>query len=144
MLKLFSPFLGLIFFLTFLSPEQGCKKDNLSKSRTDLLTGKTWIYVEYFFNHNGTTGTLAYVRGGGQNLIDLDPNRVKFYDDGSYEEIDENRRHYNGNWKFINNETGTEVNNSTGTYISEIIMLTETEFVWHDRTSGRYGKMIKQ
>ena len=53
------------------------KKENAAnpKTKAELLTSKTWKYMEYYRN----TGTLVYKRGNASNLINLDQNRVTFY-----------------------------------------------------------------
>jgi hypothetical protein len=121
-----------------------CKKENLTKSKTDLLTSKTWIYDEYLINYNQANTILAYKLGKPNYTMNLSLNKVKYNADGTYQETTENGTILTGTWKFINNETQTEVKNANGTFTSNLIVLTETNYNWYDPSVGRYGKMIPQ
>jgi hypothetical protein len=138
-----------ISFLTFLALNlTSCKKDNDSrtktKSKTELLTSKTWIYDEYFTNYNQATTLLAYKRDKASNTMNLSLNKIKFNTDGTYQETTESGSILTGTWRFLNGETQTEVINSTGTFTSDVISLSETSYIWYGQSVGRYGKMIPQ
>jgi hypothetical protein len=137
---LFFVFLG--FSLT------SCKKESngttTKKSKTELLTSKTWIYDEYFTNYNQASTLLAYKRDKANNIMNLSLNKVKYNADGTYEETKENGTVLTGTWKFLNGETQTEVENTNGTFTSNIVSLSETSYIWYDQSAGRYGKMIAQ
>ena len=109
----------------------------------ELLTAKPWIYDEYYRNYNTGTPVLYYKRGNTNNLINLDPAKVTFRTDGTYTETDQNGTTYNGTWQLLNNETQTQVINSTGTFTSTIVSLDDQKYVWLDPTTanGTQGKM---
>lgn len=121
-----------------------CKKENEAnpKTKAELLTSKTWKYIEYYRNN----GTLVYKRGNASNLINLDQNRVTFYANGTYSELSEAGIVYPGTWHFTNNETQVQVDNATGTYVSTINTLSESSYNWSDpiTAGGTVGKMIPQ
>ena len=144
-MKTQSFFVVLFLFTFFLS----CKKDtddNAIKTKTELLTSKTWIYDEYFINYNSANTVLAYKRGKPNNSLNLSSNRSVFNADGTTSEINQNGTSVPGTWKFINNETQTQVTNSVGTFTANIISLTDDSFIWLDpnSSSGTYAKMIPQ
>jgi hypothetical protein len=136
------------FFIVLAINLTSCKKENDSststRSKTDLLTSKTWIYDEYFTNYNQASTLLAYKRNKASNTMNLSLNKIKFNSDGSYQETTENGTILTGTWKFLNGETQTEVINTTGTFTSDVISLSETNYVWYSQSVGRYGKMIPQ
>ena len=99
------------------------------KSKTELLTGKTWIYDEYFTNYNTVNTQLSYKRGKASNAIDLSQNRVTYAANGTYTEVNQNGQTLNGTWSFQNNETQIRVTNGVGTFTSNIVDLTETSFI---------------
>jgi hypothetical protein len=80
------------------------------------------------------------------NSLNLSLVTVKFNTDGSYSETLPNGAASAGTWKFLNNETQTEVKNTSGTYTSTIITLADNNFVWQDptRSGGILAKMINQ
>lgn len=134
----------LIFFSLLICIS--CKKDTTPKTKTELLTSKTWVYDEYFTNYNFTNTSLAYKKGKANNSLDLSLNRSKFNVDGTTSEINQFGNAVPGTWKFINNETQTQVKNAVGTFNATIISLTENSFIWYDAnaSSGTYAKMIPQ
>jgi hypothetical protein len=124
-----------------------CKKDSgtsTSKSKTELLTAKPWIYDEYYRNFNSGSPVLYYKRGSTNNLINLNLNKVTYRADGTYTETDENGTTFNGTWKFLSNETQVQVVNPVGTYTSTIETLDDQKYNWLDPTTsnGTQGKMI--
>ena len=135
--------LSIALTLTFSS----CKKDkDKARTKTDLLTSKTWIYDEYFRGYNTNNTILYYKRGKANNLLNLDPAKVTFRTDGTYTEVNETGTTFNGMWKFLNGETGVQVINTVGTFSSTIIILDDQRYYWYDATTsnGTYGKMIPQ
>jgi hypothetical protein len=126
----------------------GCTKDTAStggiRTKTEMLTAKTWIYNEYFTSYNATNTALVFKLGKANNLRDYSVNRVKFNADGTYQETNENGAQLTGTWQFLNNETQTQVKNSLGTFTSNIIRLSETNYEWYQPSSGTYGEMINQ
>lgn len=124
---------------------ESCKKNNdAPKTKTELLTSKTWMYDEYFENYNSSNTILYYKRGKSSNLINFDINRVSFKPDGTYTEINETGTTLNGTWTLLNGESQLQVVNSTGTYTSTIIVLNDDNYYWFDsnRANGILAKMI--
>jgi hypothetical protein len=124
-----------------------CKKDkdNTPKTKSEYLTSKTWVYDEYYREYN-TSPVLYYKRGQNNNLINLDQNKVTYRTDGTYTETTETGTVLNGTWEFLNNESQVQVVNSTGTYTSTIITLSDQKYEWLAPTTsnGTFGKMIPQ
>ncbi len=139
----FAAFL-LCLTLSFSSCKKEVENNTTTKSKTELLTSKLWIYDEYIINYNQANSNVAYKRGRANNMMDLSLNKVKYNADGTYQETTETGAVLSGTWKFLNGETQTEVKNANGTFTSSIAQLTETSYTWHDQTANRYGKMIPQ
>ena len=141
----------LIFSGLLLSGLLSCSKDNEDdndrvKTKMELLTQKAWVYDEYFTDYDESPTVLAYKRGKINNTINLSQVTVKFNTDGTYTETLTAGGTLAGTWKFLNNETQTEVKNTSGTYTSTIVTLEENNFIWQDptRLGGILGKMINQ
>lgn len=134
-----------IFLLGLLS----CSKDNDNdqvKTKMELLTQKTWVYDEFITDYDESPTVLAYKRGKTNNSYNLSQVTVKFNTDGTYSETLQAGGSLAGTWKFLNNETQTEITNSSGVYSSTIINLSENSFIWQDltRSGGILAKMINQ
>jgi hypothetical protein len=130
-----------------------CSKDNDNdndngkvKTKMELITQKTWVYDEFITDYDESPTVLAYKRGKTNNSYDLSLVTVKFNTDGSYTETLPNGAVSGGTWKFLNNETQTEVKNTSGTYTSTIITLADNNFIWRDpsRSGGILAKLINQ
>ena len=122
------------------------KDDDKVKTKMELLTQKTWLYDEFFTDYDESPTVLAYKRGKTKNSYNLSQVTVKFNSDGTYSETLQAGGTMTGTWKFLNNETQTEVINNSGTYTSTIINLTENSFIWQDltRSGGILAKLINQ
>jgi len=112
----------------------------------ELLTQKTWVYDEFITDYDESPTVLAYKRGKTNNSYNLSQVTVKFNTDGTYSETLQAGGSLAGTWKFLNNETQTEITNSSGVYTSTIINLSENSFIWQDltRSGGILAKMINQ
>ena len=126
-----------------------CTKDNDNekvKTKMELLTQKSWVYDEFITDYDESPTVLAYKRGKTNNTFNLSQVTVKFNSDGTYSETLQAGGSLAGTWKFLNNETQTEVTNSSGTYTATIINLSENSFIWQDmtRSGGILAKMINQ
>ena len=110
--------------------------------RLQLLTSKTWIYDEYFFNYSAASPALVWKTNKANSTLNLSLNVVKFNTDGTYSETDQYGTNYNGTWTFLNNQTEVQVNNVLGTFTSTIQRLDSARYEWLDSSSGNYGEMI--
>jgi hypothetical protein len=108
---------------------------------TGVITGKTWVYYEYFTDFTNTTTNLVWKTNRTSNTLNLSLNKVKYYTDGTYTEVTENGTTLNGTWTFLNNQTQVSVTNPVGTFVSTIQDLTSNRYEWL-QSSGRYGVMI--
>lgn len=106
-----------------------------------LLTGPTWVYYEYFTSYDSTNVSLAWKTNRTSNALNLAKDQVKFNPNGTYSEIDQNGNTLNGTWKFLNNETQTQVVNSEGTFVYTIQKLTSGRYEWL-APNGTYGIMV--
>jgi hypothetical protein len=122
------------------------KDDDKVKTKMELLTQKTWVYDEFITDYDESPTVLAYKRGKTNNSYNLSQVTVKFNTDGTYSETSQAGGSLAGTWKFLNNETQTEITNSSGVYTSTIINLSENNFIWQDltRSGGILAKMINQ
>ena len=122
------------------------KDDDKVKTKMELLTQKTWVYDEFFTDYDESPTVLAYKRGKSNNTLNLSNITVKFNTDGTYTETLQAGGTLAGTWKFLNNETQTEVKNTGGTYTATIITLADNNFIWQDltRSGGILAKLINQ
>jgi hypothetical protein len=111
--------------------------------RMALITAHAWVYQEYFFNFNQSVPSLVWKGNLTGAQFNLGLNVVKFNPDSTYWEIDQNGTMYNGTWSFTNNQTGTVVFNSLGTFTSNIELLDTARFEWYDGVN-HYGEMVPQ
>ncbi|MEO9021280.1 MAG: hypothetical protein ABI237_16045 [Ginsengibacter sp.] len=135
----------ITFLIILLINIISCKKNNdNSKTKTELLTSKTWVYDEYFEGYNSSNTILYYKRGKSSNLINFGIDRVTFKSDGTYSEINETGETLNGTWALLNGESQLQVINTTGTYISTIVVLNNDNYYWYDpsRANGIFAKMV--
>lgn len=119
------------------------KTARISSTKTDLLTSQTWVYYEYFLKFKNNPTGLVWKTNRSANDLNLASNKVTFFPNGNYTEIDQNGTTLNGTWTFLNNESDVRVTNSQGTFTSTIQQLTSGRYEWLD-TAGRYGVMIPQ
>ena len=71
--------IGLISILVLFLSTVSCEKDSspdTPKTKTELLTSKTWLYDEYFTNYNIANTLLTYKRGKTPNSSNLSLNQV--------------------------------------------------------------------
>jgi len=124
-----------------------CKKDNLENTitKTQLLTGKVWIYQSYYINNNSTP-ILYYQRDRATgNYANYDKNKLVYNADGTYTEISQYGEIITGIWKFTNNETQVQVSNPRGTFNTNVVLLDAKYFNWQQTSDGGVlCKMIVQ
>ena len=135
--------------LLFIVVVTSCSKNNDKdepKTKTELLTQKVWVYNELFHNYNTTNTTVIYKRGKPQNAQNFDLVTVKFNTDGTFTERTTTGSVINGTWKFLSNDTQVETKHSQGTYVTNIISLTEDIYTWYDpfKNGGIYGENIHE
>ena len=110
---------------------------------TDLLTGQTWMYYEYFTDFNNNPANLVWKTNSSSNTLNLSLNHVQYYPNGDYTEITENGTTLNGQWIFLNNQTEVQVTNPNGVFVSTIQQLTDNRYEWL-AGNGNYGVMVPQ
>jgi hypothetical protein len=125
-----------------------CKKESSNPPKpyiTELLTANVWIYDSLYSNWGQPDQKVIFVRNGKSNLVDLSQDRIKFYQDGTFNEIlaaTGTLREGPDFWSM--NSDSTVLNTSGGgfTNSSKIISLTSTKFVWIDLSNNRRGVNI--
>ena len=136
----------LLFFLAIFSSIAffSCKKDHDSKTRTEILTSKTWVYNEYFTNYNQAATVLQYKKGKANNLLNLSGDKLKFESNGTYSRVDYNGQTQTGTWQWMNNESKVSTTEGGITHSSNTIVLTDDMYTWYDDVEGTYGEMVPQ
>ena len=145
----------LVFLCTIAlaSFQFSCKKADTSSSstttvtpvvrtKTDYLTSKTWIYDEYYTNYYSPTAYLVYKRGRPVNSDDRSLEESKANLDGTTTYKSQNGLVTPGTWRFINNETQTQVTNNVGTFITTNIQIDSANYIWYSPSTGVFAKMI--
>ncbi len=116
------------------------------------LTGKTWIYLQYFGDYTNPTAKLLYRAnrmGGAAPVVDLSGDWVTYYADGTftnYHPTSGITEH--GKWWLTDGDT--KIHNqllppSTNTfdYVAKIELLASNRFEWStDITSYYYAEMV--
>jgi len=126
-----------------------CKKDVTNTptpppSKMQLLTTNVWIYDSVYINWGQPDQTLSYARTSSSNITDLSQNRIKYYTDGTFNEILPNGDLRQGPDTWSMNTDSTILLTSGGgfTNSAKIISLTPTKFVWVDTVSNNRGVNI--
>jgi len=73
-----------------------------------LFTAKQWIYDTAIANYTGPgTGSLTYVRGGTNNVVDFDNTRYVYWPDGNSDIFDVPLfpTYLTGTWSFVQNDS---------------------------------------
>ncbi|HMG82239.1 MAG TPA: hypothetical protein VK559_04320 [Ferruginibacter sp.] len=110
-----------------------------SFSKMSLLTRKEWIIDSVYQNCKGPgTGTLAYVRGGTENVVDLDKVRSIFWDNGQFDTFDASGNYHSYTWNITNKDSTnlTIISESNYTISGKILKLDATHFVFYDSTNN--------
>ena len=110
--------------------------------KTAMITGKNWIYTEYFWNWDDAGPVLVWKPNKTNSPNNLSLNVVRYAPDGTYTETDQNGVVYNGTWAFLNNQTQIQVINSLGVFTSTIKRLDAGHFEWWENSTGHYGEMM--
>ncbi|GAB2657575.1 hypothetical protein GCM10027036_08900 [Flavihumibacter cheonanensis] len=114
----------------------------VEKTKTDLLTSKTWIYNEYYDQVGSQFARLLYKRGMANNALNLSGDYINFRSNGTFSRVDLNGITQTGTWSFIENETKVRSVENGQVHASTIITLTEDQYVFYDIPYGTYGEMI--
>ena len=137
----------LIIVITFTF---ACKKETPNSpepipSTMELLTANVWIYDSAYSNWGQPDQKVIFVRNGKSNLVDVSRDRIKFYIDGTFNEIlaaTGTLREGPDYWTM--NSDSTILNTTGGGYSnsSKIISLTREKFVWIDLSNNTRGVNI--
>lgn len=106
------------------------------------LTGKTWIYYEYFSNYSTAQSALIYKRERTSNALNLTQNTTVFNANGTFNELNENGQNVTGTWQIINGNQIRTDNSLGGTHIATLIALDDQNYIWYNPTTNTYGKSI--
>ncbi len=89
--------------------------DATPASKTDMLTGKTWI-IDEVAGPNPLTGStiVLYKRGGTGNVMDFSKASISFSKPDKYTSVEIDGSTESGTWKFTNGETVIESTNTKG------------------------------
>jgi hypothetical protein len=77
---------------------------SILRMRSAMLLAHPWMYQEFDFHYidQHHRGDIQYLRGGSQNVINLDDTRFIFRKDGTFKEYDGGYI-YPGKWRFSDN-----------------------------------------
>lgn len=129
---------NLTAFLFFVSSLTlfGCQKNDTTPpqanptSKRGMLTSYVYIYDSVYSNWGTAQQSLIYAKNATVNVQDWSKARVKFYLDGTFDEILTTGIWRQGNWSF--NSDSTILNTSGGGYSNsaKIELLDETKLIW--------------
>ena len=83
-----------------------------------------------------------YKRGRPVNSDDRSLEESKANLDGTTTYKSQNGLVTPGTWRFINNETQTQVTNNVGTFITTNIQIDSANYIWYSPSTGVFAKMI--
>jgi len=143
-------FCGLILSAIVIS----CQKNNINgggptyprtvheDSIRAFLKGKTWKYFEYFHRYDSSATDLVWKIGKSNSTNNLNLDRVTYLTDSTYKEIDASGTLYTGTWSLLGGGSQIQVVNALGTFTSNIVKLSNTEFQWYEPSTFHYGFMV--
>jgi hypothetical protein len=121
-----------------------CKKDSSNPtpipapSKMETLTANVWIYDSVYINWGQANQTVTYARNSTNNLRDYSLDRVKFYSDGTFNEILETGNLRQGLDTWTMNSDSTLISTTGGGYtnIGKIIVLTSSKYISIDTVTN--------
>lgn len=129
--------------ISFVSCKKDAPVDAPATSKLELMTRNVFIYDSVINNWGLPNQTTVYVRNGTNNSANWSNERLKFYKDGTFDEILLNGTWRQGNWSM--NSDSTILNTSGAGYSNSnvsIITLTATKLVWYDNVNKSRGVQI--
>jgi hypothetical protein len=137
--------LTIVITFTFACKKESSNPPQTIPSKMELLTANVWIYDSAYSNWGQPNQKVIYVRNSQSNQVDVSQNRIKFYRDGTFNEIlaaTGTLREGPDFWSM--NSDSTVLNTDGGGYSnsSKIISLTSTKFVWIDLSNNTRGVNI--
>ncbi len=139
--------IALIFsLLIFLS---SCEKDPVTtpappSSKLALLTANVWIYDSVYTNWGSAGQAIVFARNSPSNSQDWSKDRVKFYIDGTFNEILTTGALRQGPDMWTMNNDSTTLSTTGGGFSNSVdmISLTSTKLVWIDNANKMRGVQI--
>ncbi len=126
-----------------------CEKNNVAPeaqtivpSKMDLLTRHVFIYDSVINNWGLPNQSIAYARTGSNNPSNWSNERLKFYRDGTFDEILTTGIWRQGSWS-MNTDSTTLFTSGAG-YSNNVIIVTlsSTKLVWLDNANKVRGVQI--
>ena len=125
-----------------------CKKESPNPpqpSIMELMTANVWIYDSAYSNWGMPDQKVIFARNSKTNLVDVSQDRIKFYQDGTFNEIlAATRTLREGPDYWTMNSDSTILNTTGGGYSNsvKIMTLTKTKFAWVDLSNNTRGVNI--
>ena len=108
-------------------------------NKTNVLTAHPWMYQGFYLHYvdQQHKGDPQYVRGGSNNIINLDDSHITYKKDGTFVELD-GATIFPGTWKFTNAaDTVLVMAYSYGTDVFTIVTL-NSNHLNYKRPAGGY------
>ncbi len=137
------------FLIILLVAFCSCEKNDLAPetqikvpSKMDLLTIHVFIYDSVITNWGLPNQTISYARTGSNNPSNWSNERLKFYRDGTFDEILTTGTWRQGSWS-MNTDSTTLFTTGAG-YSNNVTIatLTSTKLVWLDNANKVRGVQI--
>lgn len=125
-----------------------CKKENTTatppQSKLGMLTANVWIYDSIYNNWGTPSQSVVFARTSLSNSQDWSKDRVKFYIDGTFNEILTTGALRLGPDSWTMNNDSTILNTTGGGYSNsaQILSLTGTKLIWFDNTNKVRGVQV--
>ena len=125
-----------------------CKKETTTEtppqSKLSMLTANVWIYDSVYNNWGTPSQSVVFASTSLSNSQDWSKDRVKFYIDGTFNEILTTGALRVGPDLWTMNNDSTILNTTGGGYSNsaQILSLTSTKMIWFDNTNKVRGVQV--
>jgi hypothetical protein len=143
-LKRLSIFTLLIVLFASCDKEETVTSEPPPASKMRMLTANVWIYDSVYTNWGTASQAVVFASSATSNVQDWSKSRVKFYIDGTFNEILTTGALRQGPDYWTMNSDSTILNTSGGGYSNsaQILSLSSTKMVWYDAPNKMRGVQI--
>lgn len=149
-MTLLSHLRSVSIFASFILLFSSCTKNDVVTSEAPpvsklrMLTANVWIYDSVYTNWGTASQAVVFASSAASNVQDWSKSRVKFYIDGTFNEILTSGALRQSPDYWTMNSDSTVLNTNGGGYSNsaQILSLTSTKMVWFDAANKMRGVQI--
>lgn len=141
----------LLFLFLLIAVCSSCNKETTNTpettttvSKLSMLTANMWIYDSVYTNWGAANQAVSFARNGSSNTQDWSKERLKFYRDGTFDEILTTGVVRQGINTWTMNSDSTILNTTGGGYSNtvQVLTLTSAKLVWLDNANKTRGVQV--